>query len=71
MGSKPNGAPTRCRPLDRVRLRLEEQRGTVRDAMATIAVIQPAGHHDEEGHADRLIEGDPVGRVGGCRLPAR
>ena len=21
--------------------------------------------HDEEGHVDRLIEGDPVGRVGG------
>jgi hypothetical protein len=21
--------------------------------------------HDEEGHADRLVEGDPVGRVDG------
>ena len=28
--------------------------------------------HDQEGHADRLIQGDPVGRVGrGCRPAAR
>ena len=25
--------------------------------------------HDQEGHADRLVEGDPVGRVGGGRRP--
>ena len=28
--------------------------------------------HDEEGHVDRLVEGDPVGRVGGgAARPAR
>ena len=27
--------------------------------------------HDEEGHVDRLVEGDPVGRVGRCAPPGR